>query len=61
MKTALVKLPELAKMLCCSNSTIYRYVRDQRISYIKPGRVILFKETDIEEFLNKNRISQNGR
>ncbi|MBK8483151.1 MAG: helix-turn-helix domain-containing protein [Saprospiraceae bacterium] len=61
MNTELVNLPDLARILCCSRSTMYRIVRDQRISYIKRGRVLLFRETDIEEFLNKNRISANGR
>lgn len=56
MNIKVLNLQSLAKMLCCSKSTIYRYVKERKISYIKRGRVLLFSESDVEEFLNRHKV-----
>ena len=57
MDKKLFNLDDVALYLNCSKSTMYRYVRERRISYIRRGRRLLFRETDIEVFLDNHRIS----
>lgn len=57
MNKKLLNLDDVALYLNCSKSTMYRYVREGRISYIRRGRRLLFRETDIEAFLDKHQIS----
>ncbi|MBK6698414.1 MAG: helix-turn-helix domain-containing protein [Saprospiraceae bacterium] len=57
MNKKLLNLDDVALYLNCSKSTMYRYVREGRISYIRRGRRLLFRETDIEVFLDNHRIS----
>jgi excisionase family DNA binding protein len=57
MNKKLLNLEDVATYLNCSKSTMYRYVREGRISYIRRGRRLLFRETDIEVFLDNHRIS----
>ncbi len=57
MNKKLFNLEDVAFYLNCSKSTIYRYVRERRISYIRRGRRLLFRETDIEAFLERHQIS----
>lgn len=57
MNKKLLNLDDVALYLNCSKSTMYRYVREGRISYIRRGRRLLFRETDIEAFLDNHRIS----
>ena len=57
MDRKLLNLEDVAIYLNCSKSTMYRYVKESRISYIRRGRRLLFRETDIEVFLDNHRIS----
>lgn len=57
MNKKLLNLEDVAIYLNCSKSTMYRYVRENRISYIRRGRRLLFRETDIEAFLERHQIS----
>lgn len=57
MNKKLLNLEDVATYLNCSKSTMYRYVKERRISYIRRGRRLLFRETDIEVFLDNHRIS----
>lgn len=54
MDKKLFNLDDVALYLNCSKSTMYRYVRERRISYIRRGRRLLFRETDIEAFLERH-------
>ncbi len=56
MKKKLLNLEDVAIYLNCSKSTMYRYVKESRISYIRRGRRLLFRETDIEAFLERHTI-----
>ncbi|MBK8483144.1 MAG: helix-turn-helix domain-containing protein [Saprospiraceae bacterium] len=56
----LYTLMDVADYLHCSDTTIYRYVKDKRISYIRRGRLLLFKEEDIQDFIEKSMIKSNS-
>lgn len=57
MDRKLLNLEDVAIYLNCSKSTMYRYIKESRISYIRRGRRLLFRESDIEAFLDKHQIS----
>ena len=53
MQEGLKSVDELADILGCKKITVYRLVKDRKISYRQIGRLIKFTKNDIEEFLNK--------
>ncbi len=55
----LYTLKEVAEYLHCSDTTLYRYVKAQQITYLRRGRLLLFKEDDIKEFMNKSTIKSS--
>jgi excisionase family DNA binding protein len=56
-KTAqLVNVSEAAQFLAVSPSTLYGWVWQRRISYIKVGRAVRFDMADLERFVAENRI-----
>lgn len=46
---------EAAKYLGISESTLNRYIADRAIGFIKNGRLVLFKLSDLRAFLEGNR------
>ena len=45
---------EVCEYLHISRRTLARLIRDNRISFIRSGRKLLFRESDINEYLQKN-------
>jgi excisionase family DNA binding protein len=52
----LVNASEAAQFLAVSPSTLYPWVWQRRISYIKVGRAVRFDMADLERFVAENRI-----
>jgi excisionase family DNA binding protein len=49
---------EASERLNCSKSTLYRIVGSGEISFIRHRRRILFKEQDLETFVNSRRVAR---
>ncbi len=52
----LVNVSEAAQFLAVSPSTLYGWVWQRRISFIKVGRAVRFDMADLELFVAENRI-----
>lgn len=57
MHRTLLDISETARYLHISKSTLYRWVHQKKIEYVKIGSRVLFMQSDIEEFINSNRIN----
>ena len=52
----LINVHEAAKILCVSVSTMYGWVWQRRIPFVKIGRALRFRSTDLHCFIAENRI-----
>lgn len=52
----LYKLKFVAELMHCHPSTIYRWVAERKIPYIKSGHRLLFQSEDIEKWLLDHRV-----
>jgi len=52
----LVNIAEAARFLAVSPSTLYGWVWQRRISFVKVGRAVRFDMADLERFVAQNRI-----
>lgn len=53
----LLNVQEAASYLHISISTLYRWVHQKKIKYVKIGSRVLFLSDDLKEFINKNTIN----
>jgi excisionase family DNA binding protein len=54
--TELVNVNEAAQFLAVSPSTLYGWVWQRRIPFVKVGRAVRFDMADLERFVAQNRI-----
>jgi excisionase family DNA binding protein len=47
--------------LAVSVSTLYGWVWQRRISFVKLGRAVRFDTTDLREFVKENRVEGRGQ
>lgn len=47
-----VSVAQLSQMLCISEKTVYRLVRDQKIGFFKIGRTYKFSKVHIFDYLH---------
>jgi excisionase family DNA binding protein len=52
----LLNVSEAARFLAVSVSTLYGWVWQRRISFVKLGRAVRFDMTDLKRFVEQNRI-----
>jgi excisionase family DNA binding protein len=52
----LVNVSEAAQFLAVSPSTLYGWVWQRRIPFVKVGRAVRFDMVDLERFVTQNRI-----
>ena len=52
----LLDVPEAASYLHVQIKTIYNWVSQKKLKYIKLGSCVRFKESDLFDFINKNII-----
>jgi len=53
---SLVNIHEAAHFLAVSVSTLYGWVWQRRISFVKVGRAVRFDLSDLQRFVEENRI-----
>ncbi len=56
----LLNIPETARCLRVSLSTLYRWVHQKKIQHVKIGSRVLFSEKHLLEFLDRNTIIPKG-
>jgi excisionase family DNA binding protein len=54
--TQLVNVNEAAQFLAVSPSTLYGWVWQRRIPFVKVGRAVRFDMADLERFISQNRV-----
>ena len=52
----LMNVKQLAKFLGVSVNTIYSWVHQKRIPYIKVGRLVRFDSQDLDNWFAKNKV-----
>jgi excisionase family DNA binding protein len=52
----LLSVNQLASILGLKKPTIYEWVRDNKIPFVKLGKRVLFKPSDITDFIKSNRV-----
>ncbi len=57
MNNALLNVQEAACYLHIAKSTLYRWVNQKKIKYIKVGSRVLFSQDDLNEFINNNIVN----
>jgi excisionase family DNA binding protein len=55
-RSTLVDIHEAARYLSVSESTLYGWVWQRRISFVKVGRAVRFDLADLRQFVDENRI-----
>jgi len=54
--TRLLTVGEAAQVLAVSVSTLYGWAWQRRISFVKVGRALRFDMSDLEKFIQANRV-----
>ena len=58
----LLNVQEVAELLGVRKSTIYQWTSQEYIPHIKVGKMVRFKDTDIEKWLNSLKtVGRNSR
>lgn len=57
----LVGIRDASKILSVSTSTLYGWVWQRRIPFIKIGRSVRFEISDLEKFIQTNRFAVKPR
>lgn len=57
----LLTIDELAEVLSAKKSTIYQWVHQGLIPYIKVGRLLRFREEDIQKWLISREVEASVR
>jgi excisionase family DNA binding protein len=55
-KEGLVDIAEAARILAVSVSTLYGWVWQRRIAFVKMGRAVRFEQSVLNEFIRQNRV-----
>ncbi|MEK7355627.1 MAG: helix-turn-helix domain-containing protein [Bdellovibrionota bacterium] len=54
MHSRLINVAEAAEQLGIASKTLYKWVESGQIPYVRIGRLIRFREADLEEWLEIN-------
>lgn len=57
MNNALLNIQETASYLRISTSTLYRWVHQKKIKFVKIGSRVLFAQETLEEFIKSKTIN----
>lgn len=57
----LLSVSQLAEILGLKQITIYEWVHQRKIPFVKLGKRVLFRKQDIENFIESNRVAQNSK
>ena len=50
---------EAAAYLRIRRSTLYKWVFEKKIAYVKVGSKLIFLKSDLDDYLSRNRIASN--
>ena len=53
---SLITVQDAAKFLAVSTSTLYGWVWQRRIPFVKVGRVLRFEQSELQKFIQSNRF-----
>ncbi|KPJ57908.1 MAG: hypothetical protein AMS16_00450 [Planctomycetes bacterium DG_58] len=56
-----LNVKQLSELLAIAPTTIYQWVREERIPYHRLGRLVRFAEDDIDSWLRKRQQNPRGR
>ncbi len=56
----LLSVNQLAGILGLKKTTIYEWVSNRKVPFIKLGKRVLFHPSDIEELIKTNRVKAQG-
>ena len=57
----LLSVSQLAEILGLKQITIYEWVHQRKIPFVKLGKRVLFRKQDIENFIESNRVARNSK
>ena len=57
MNNTLLNVQEAASYLHIATSTLYRWVHQKKIKFVKVGSRVLFSQDDLNEFINNNTVN----
>jgi len=52
----LLNVAEAARFLAVSPSTLYGWVWQRRITFVKLGRALRFDKADLQEYVDRNKV-----
>jgi excisionase family DNA binding protein len=55
-ESGLITVQEAAKFLAVSTSTLYGWVYQRRIPFVKVGRALRFEMAELQRFIQSNRF-----
>ena len=58
IESSLLTVQDAAKYLAVSTSTLYGWVYQRRISFVKVGRALRFELAELQKFIQKNRFQE---
>jgi len=61
MEKRLLNLPETANYLGITTSTLYSWVSERKISYIKIGRLVKFDLEMINKWIEEHTVEEYGK
>ncbi|MBI4444319.1 MAG: helix-turn-helix domain-containing protein [Acidobacteria bacterium] len=54
MESELMTIDQAARYLSIAKPTLYHWVSDRRIPFVKMGRLVRFRRCDLDRFILKN-------
>ncbi|MDD5679935.1 MAG: helix-turn-helix domain-containing protein [Candidatus Omnitrophica bacterium] len=61
MQSALIDKNKIAEYLGVKPSTIYAWVNQKRLPYIKVGRLLKFDIRDIDAWIQEHKVEEYGK
>jgi len=55
-ESSLITVQDAAKFLAVSTSTLYGWVWQRRIPFVKVGRALRFEQSELQKFIQSNRF-----
>lgn len=60
-ETGLITVQDAAKFLAVSTSTLYGWVYQRRIPFVKVGRALRFELVELQKFIQSNRFTVRSK
>ncbi len=58
MAEKLMGIKDISEMLGVSVSTLYKWVSEKKIPFVKIGRLVKFRQSDIEKYLDACKVEK---